>query len=59
MNQFDDIYIAQDGNQIIMSTAKDLIQAKNISTRACSVQCLGQLSDAIIKRVIGAITQLR
>ena len=59
VNRFEDICVAEDGIQIISSTTGDLIQAKNISVGVRSVQCLGQLSDASIQRVSGAVTQPR
>ena len=58
-NRFRDIFVAEDGIQVILSTTRDLIQAKNISAGVHSVQCLGQLSDASIQRISGAITRPR
>ena len=59
MNRFEDIYVAEDGNQIITSAASDLIQAKNISAAVRSVQCLGQLSGTSLRGILGAVTQPR
>lgn len=59
VNRFDDICVAEDGNQIITSTAENLIQAKNISAGPRSVQCLGLLSDASLEGVLRTVTQPR
>ena len=59
VNRFKDIFVAEDGIQIILSTTGDLIQAKNISTGARSVQCLGQLSDTSIQQISGAVSRPR
>jgi hypothetical protein len=58
VNRFEDIHVAEDGIQIISSTG-NLIQAKNISAGARSMQCLGQLSDTSIVRVSGAVNRPR
>ena len=59
MNRFEDIYVAEDGSQIITSAASDLIQAKNISAGVRSVQCLGQPSGTSLRGILGAVTQPR
>jgi hypothetical protein len=44
-NYFEDVKMAEDGNQVIVSTIGDLISAKRISAGPRSNQWLGQMSD--------------
>ena len=51
VSRIEDNHVGEDGIQIISSTPMYLIQAKNNSAGARSVQCLGQLSDNSIQQV--------
>lgn len=50
VNVFEDVTMADDGKQIIVSTIGDLIAAKRIKAGARSVQLLGQMSDASVQQ---------
>ena len=51
-NVLENICVSDDGQQIITSTAGNLVVAKNISAGVGSTQCLGQLSDTSIQRLL-------
>jgi hypothetical protein len=54
INQFEDVTMAEDGNQIIVSTIGDLISAKRINAGARSNQWLGQMSDQSLQGMTNA-----
>lgn len=51
INVFEDITLAEDGQQIIVATLGDLIAAKRVSAGARSTQWLGQMSDASLQKL--------
>lgn len=57
-NVFEDITLADDGHQVIVSTCGDLVLAKNISAGARSRQWLGQMSDESLQRLSQARYQV-
>ena len=44
-NVFEDVSLAEDGHQVIVSTIGDLILARRVSAGARSTQWMGQMSD--------------
>ena len=50
-NVFEDISMADDGHQIIVSTLGDLISARKISAGARSLQWFGQMSDESLQQL--------
>ncbi|KAJ4984187.1 hypothetical protein SVAN01_10295 [Stagonosporopsis vannaccii] len=50
-NVFEDITMADDGHQVIVSTFGDLVCAKKVSAGARSSQWLGQMSDESLQRL--------
>ncbi|RMD43588.1 hypothetical protein DV735_g1524, partial [Chaetothyriales sp. CBS 134920] len=51
VNVFDDVKMADDGHQLILSTIGDLISAKRITVGARSTQWLGQMSDETVQQL--------
>ena len=51
VNVFEDVNMAEDGHQILVSTIGDLISAKRITAGARSIQWLGQMSDASLQQL--------
>jgi Fungal N-terminal domain of STAND proteins len=51
MNYYEDIQLAEDTRQVIVSTFGDLISAKSISVGARSVNYMGQMSDASLQQL--------
>jgi len=51
INVFEDVSMADDGQQVIVSTFGDLISAKRIKVGARSTQVLGQMLDASLQQV--------
>jgi hypothetical protein len=45
VNVIEDVSMAEDRHQVIVSTVRDLISAKRITARARAVQLIGQMSD--------------
>jgi DNA repair exonuclease SbcCD ATPase subunit len=56
INLFEDVSMAEDGNQVIVSTIGDLISAKRINAGARSTQWLGQMSDESLQELTHAVT---
>jgi hypothetical protein len=54
LNIYSDVAVAEDSSQYIISTVGDLISAKNISAGARSVQCMGQLSDESLQKIVAS-----
>jgi hypothetical protein len=50
-NVFEDISMADDGHQVLVSTIGDLISAKRVSAGARSMQLLGQMSDDSVQQL--------
>jgi hypothetical protein len=48
---FEDVEMADDGQQVIVATMGDLISAKRITAGARSMQWLGQMSDASLQQL--------
>lgn len=51
INVFEDVEMADDGQQVIVATLGDLISAKRITVGARSSQWLGQMSDASLQQL--------
>lgn len=51
INIFEDIVMAEDGKQVIVSTIGDLISAKRVTAGAGSMQVLGQMSDDSVQHL--------
>ena len=49
-NVFEDVFMGEDGRQVIASTVGDLIHARKIKIGARSLQMLGQMSDMTIQQ---------
>jgi dihydroxyacetone kinase len=45
VSTYDDVSVAEDGRQFIISTSGDTIFARKVAAAARAVQCLGQMSD--------------
>lgn len=56
VNDFEDVSMAEDGNQVIVSTIGDLISAKRINAGARSTQWLGQMSDESLQELTRAVS---
>jgi Fungal N-terminal domain of STAND proteins len=54
LNIYADVAVAEDSSQYIISTVGDLISAKNISAGARSLQCMGQLSDESLQKLVAS-----
>jgi Fungal N-terminal domain of STAND proteins len=54
LNIYSDVAVAEDSSQYIISTVGDLISAKNISAGARSLQCMGQLSDESLQKLVAS-----
>ncbi|KAF1809595.1 hypothetical protein P152DRAFT_403061 [Eremomyces bilateralis CBS 781.70] len=52
-NEFEDITMADDGHQVIVSTLGDLISARRITVGNRSIQWLGQMSDESLQKLSG------
>lgn len=50
-NVYEEVSLAEDGHQLVVSTVGDLIHARNISAGARSVQWLGQMSDLSLQQL--------
>ena len=50
-NVYEDVSMADDGHQLIVSTMGDLISAKRVTIGSRSTQWLGQMSDATIQQL--------
>jgi len=50
-NVFEDVSMADDGQQVIVATLGDLISAKRIVVGARSTQWLGQMSDTTLQQL--------
>ena len=51
VNTFEDISVAEDGRQFIISTTGDRIFARKITAAAGAAQCLGQMSDDTAQQI--------
>ena len=51
VNVFEDVSMADDGHQLIVSTMGDLISAKRVTIGSRSTQWLGQMSDATVQQL--------
>ena len=51
INDFEDVYMTDDGQQVVVSTIGDLISAKRITAGARSFQWLGQMSDESLQQL--------
>lgn len=51
INVFEDVSMADDGQQVIVSTFGDLISARRVTAGARSTQLLGQMLDASLQQV--------
>jgi len=51
INVMEDVSIAEDGQQVIVSTIGDLISAKRVTAGNRSIQLLGQMSDASLQQL--------
>ena len=51
VNVFEDVSMADDGHQLILSTMGDLISAKRVTVGSGSIQWLGQISDASLQQL--------
>ena len=56
-NVFEDVTMAEDGHQVIVSTIGDLILAKRVSAGARSTQWMGQMSDDSLQQLTKALGQ--
>lgn len=54
-NIFEDVSMAEDGHQVIVSTIGDLILAKRVSAGARSTQWMGQMSDDSLQQLTKAL----
>jgi hypothetical protein len=54
LNIYSHVAVAEDSSQYIVSTVGDLISAKNISAGARSLQCMGQLSDESLQKMVAS-----
>jgi hypothetical protein len=54
-NIFEDVSMAEDGHQVIVSTIGDLILAKRVSAGARSTQWMGQMSDDSLQQLSKAL----
>jgi hypothetical protein len=50
-NFFEDVTMANDGHQVVVSTFGDLVSAKRITVGDRSIQWLGQMSDETLQRL--------
>jgi hypothetical protein len=50
-NIFEDVAMADDGHQVIVSTFGDLISARRITAGARSIQWFGQMSDESLQQL--------
>ena len=55
VNVFEDVKIADDGQQVIVSTIGDLIMAKRVTAGNRSQQWMGQMSDASFQQLVSSI----
>ena len=51
INVFEDVSMADDGHQVIVSTLGDLIVARRVTAGARSMQLMGQMSDASLQQL--------
>jgi len=56
-NIFEDVSMAEDGHQVIVSTIGDLILAKRVSAGARSTQWMGQMSDDSVQQLAKTLGQ--
>jgi ElaB/YqjD/DUF883 family membrane-anchored ribosome-binding protein len=52
LNIYETVSVAEDSGQYIVTTIGDLISAKNVSAGARSIQCMGQLSDESLQKIV-------
>lgn len=57
VNTFEDISVAEDGRQFIISTTGDRIFARKITAAAGAAQCLGQMSDDTAQHISECISE--
>lgn len=50
-NVFEDVSMADDGHQVIVSTIGDLISARRVTAGARSMQIMGQMSDDALQQL--------
>jgi hypothetical protein len=51
VNVFEDVFMGDDGHQLIISTMGDLISARRVTVGARSIQWLGQMSDTSLQQL--------
>ena len=51
INDFEDITMTDDGQQVVVSTIGDLVSAKRVTAGARSIQWLGQMSDESLQQL--------
>ncbi|KAH7379010.1 hypothetical protein BKA64DRAFT_585480 [Cadophora sp. MPI-SDFR-AT-0126] len=52
VNVFEDIFTADDGHQVLVSTIGDLISARRVTAGVRSRQWLGQISDKTLQQLL-------
>jgi Fungal N-terminal domain of STAND proteins len=50
-NVFEDISVAEDAHQTLVSTVGDLITAKRVTAGPCTAQWIGQMSDTSLQQL--------
>ena len=53
-NTFEDVAVAEDSRQVVVSTVGDLISAKRVTAGARSLQLAGQMSDSSLQHILYA-----